>query len=78
MKTLFVVFSVFATMQKLPELDSRWNEIGPYVLDINDTVAQTNQLDVITKARKYYLKDEPLTKDNIYSLVEVSDFEYVL
>lgn len=63
-------------MQKLPELDSRWNEIGPSVLDIQDTVEKGDTLDVITKARKYYLKDEPITKDNIYSLVEVNNFKY--
>nr|WCC58196.1 carboxylesterase [Pharsalia antennata] len=62
---------LFVTMQTLSELDKRWSEIAPYALDIQDTVAKADQLDVVTKARKYYLKDEPMTKDNIYSLVEL-------
>ncbi|KAJ8924272.1 hypothetical protein NQ315_007064 [Exocentrus adspersus] len=61
----------FVTMKKLSEFDAKWDEIGPFALDIHDTVAKADQLEVAKKIREYYMKDEPMTKDNVYSLVQM-------
>ncbi|KAG5869997.1 hypothetical protein JTB14_036178 [Gonioctena quinquepunctata] len=65
-------------MQKLEELDSKWNEIMPYALDIQDTVETNAIQDVVTEIRKFYFEGEPLSRDNAYSLVQLFSDRYFL
>nr|XP_023013388.1 esterase FE4-like [Leptinotarsa decemlineata] len=61
----------FVATDKLAEMDSRWNELMPFMLDIQDTVDEELKKDVVTKVRKHYLDDEPVSEDNEYALVRM-------
>ncbi|XP_074042110.1 carboxylic ester hydrolase-like [Leptinotarsa decemlineata] len=69
----------FVVTNTLGELDSRWNEIMPYVLDIQDTVKEELKMNVVTKVRKHYLGDEHISENNKYSLIRMfSDRHYYI
>nr|XP_023021543.1 venom carboxylesterase-6-like [Leptinotarsa decemlineata] len=61
----------FVATDKLAEMDSRWDELLPFMLDIQDTVDGELKKDVVTKVRKLYLDDEPVSEDNEYAIVRM-------
>ncbi|XP_060536329.1 venom carboxylesterase-6-like isoform X2 [Cylas formicarius] len=61
----------FVFLNKIKEVDEDWNRTMLYSLDLQNTVDENNQLDVMQKIREHYLGNEPLTRKNIFSLVEI-------
>lgn len=56
---------------KLTEFDKQWNEILPYTIGYYNTIDEDDKASVATTVRQFYLKNESLSKDNIFDLIKV-------
>lgn len=55
----------------LEELNNRWDELLPYLLDFNHTVDDSDRSEVIKKIRLKYLKDKKVNKETFLQVVDV-------
>ncbi|XP_015121789.1 venom carboxylesterase-6 [Diachasma alloeum] len=63
----------------LKELDARWDELAPHILDFNYTIPLNKQMDVARRLRKHYIGDGPIDKRTAMSLVHmIGDRLYVM
>lgn len=68
---LFAV-GVFAIFRKLPEVERRWDELMPVILDFYNTVEKTKQEEVARKIKEFYIKSDTITPQNVSGLVQVT------
>ncbi|EFA11999.1 esterase 6 precursor [Tribolium castaneum] len=63
----------------LQDLDERWNDLVPHLLDYNYTVERTKMDEVSQKIRKYYLGNKQVTKSTYMDFIPVvSDRIFVI
>lgn len=55
----------------MQELDSRWEEIAPYLLDFNETLPRSKHAEIAKAARKHYLGSKPIDSTTVNSLVQM-------
>lgn len=55
----------------LHEINTKWHDLLPFILDFNHTVEQSDRSVVLQKIRAEYLKDEPVNKDTFLKVVDV-------
>lgn len=56
----------------MAEIDNKWNEIAPFLLDYYYTVAPERRNEVSQKIRKFYYGDQQISVQNYKPLVQVS------
>lgn len=56
----------------LPQLEKRWAELAPYVLDYDYTVRPEDKESVAAKIKEHYFKDKPISLASFGNLVQVS------
>lgn len=62
--------------KKLDEIEQRWNEIMPSFLEYNFTVRDGDKKKVAEKVKKFYVKDQKISKDAIQDLIKVIFIKY--
>ncbi|CAH1115869.1 unnamed protein product [Psylliodes chrysocephalus] len=62
----------FVMNQMMGELDTKWNEIAPYLLDLYETVDKSKQLDMMQKIKKFYFDDKPISDETTYNMVQMT------
>ncbi|XP_057667531.1 venom carboxylesterase-6-like [Diorhabda carinulata] len=67
---IFVALGMILT-RATNEVDKKWDEIIPYLLDLYDTVDEADKMAVTKSIRKYYYDHKPLAEDNLSSMVEL-------
>lgn len=69
-----LLFSVgyIANATIMNEINNRWNEIAPHLLDYNNTVAPEKRDKVSQAIRKFYYHDQQISVENYKPLVQVS------
>lgn len=66
-------------VELLKELDNKWNEIVPHLLDYNYTVPEYKLNEVSTNIRRYYLGDQPVTIEFYKPIIEmISDRLFIV
>ncbi|XP_068897838.1 venom carboxylesterase-6-like isoform X2 [Tenebrio molitor] len=68
----------FVQKEYLKEIDARWNELMPFILDYNDTVDSTLLDEVSQKIRKHYLHDQKLDQSNFVDFVQIFSDRFAL
>ncbi|CAG9864100.1 unnamed protein product [Phyllotreta striolata] len=64
--------SAFFVMNNLMgEIEAKWNDIMPYLLDLYDTVDESDLMDVLMKIKAFYYEGEPVSDDNLYTMVHL-------
>ncbi|XP_017776975.1 PREDICTED: venom carboxylesterase-6-like [Nicrophorus vespilloides] len=53
------------------EIDARWNEIIPHLLEYNYTLNPTEKLDVSSKIKQFYFGNEKPSRDNFNKFIEM-------
>lgn len=72
MKT-FVYFPDFvANATILSEIEERWDELAPHLLDYNYTIPQEKKVEVGRKIKDFYLKGKPVSPDTTSELTQAS------
>jgi hypothetical protein len=61
-----------ASDEILNELETRFTEVAPYILDYNYTVAEEQKQAVAASIREFYLQGEAISKHTISNIVQVS------
>uniref|UniRef100_A0A1L8DJ96 Carboxylic ester hydrolase n=1 Tax=Nyssomyia neivai TaxID=330878 RepID=A0A1L8DJ96_9DIPT len=56
---------------KLEELNEKWNELAPALLDFQGTVAEKDQETVAQIVRQFYLKKEEINEDTVPKLTNI-------
>lgn len=55
----------------LKEINAKWHELVPFILDFNHTVEASDRNVVLQRIRAEYLKDEPVNKETFLKVVDV-------
>lgn len=61
----------FLEDRNLEEIETRWNELLPFILDYNYTVDLKLQNEVSQKIKKQYLGGQKLTQNNVNSFIQM-------
>lgn len=56
----------------LSDLEKRWEELAPYVLDYKYSLSADMHKTVAQKAKDYYLKGKSISKESFPELIQVS------
>lgn len=62
----------------LTELEKKWTEISPFLLDFNGTVVKSKQKVVSDKIKEFYLKGNPITENSYEDLIKVNLFIFLI
>ncbi|KAK4881072.1 hypothetical protein RN001_004391 [Aquatica leii] len=55
----------------LPQINDRWNELIPHILDFNSTVPLGQQSQVLQKIRDFYFGNTPVTEETYSNLIKM-------
>lgn len=58
-------------MQNFEEMDKKWNDVMPSILDYSDTIPKERLNEVSSKIRQEYLKDKQVTMSTFDEVVEI-------
>lgn len=63
---------MLSTLNKLEEIDSRWNELIPFFLDFYETVNDTTEKTIISREiKEFYFKNHSLSDDTAQQFIKV-------
>nr|ANK58173.1 carboxylesterase [Stegobium paniceum] len=63
----------------LPDLERRWLELAPFVLDYNYTISPDQKNKISEKIKNYYLHGEPISRKTYHELVQmIGDRHFVI
>ncbi|XP_030764864.1 venom carboxylesterase-6-like isoform X2 [Sitophilus oryzae] len=68
---LYPAADFYADDQHLIDIDTKWNEIMPFVLHYNETIDQKLKDEVSQTIRDHYLGNNPVNKETYNSLVQL-------
>lgn len=72
---LFVDY--LADKKSFEDINTRWNELIPHILDYNYTVPNERHDEVSASIRKKYFNGKPVNEETYLALVNVSILEYL-
>lgn len=56
-----------------PEIDKRWDELMPYILDFHNTVTDPDEkINVARKIKEFYFKNAPISQENSKEFIKVT------
>lgn len=68
---LLQIADFVAENKYLEDIDKRWNELMPFILDYNNTIDASLINDISSKIRQNYLQENSVSKDTYLKLVQV-------
>lgn len=60
-----------ADKKYLEDIDKRWNELMPFILDYNNTANISTIDEISQKIRQAYLQEDSVSKDTYLKIVQV-------
>ena len=68
--------SEFYNDDYLKTINDKWEELGPFILDFNETTAdQSEKLELSRQVRQFYFQDRPISKESFVDLRQVKIIE---
>lgn len=71
---MFYLADYLADKKSFEDINARWNELIPHILDYNYTVPNERHDEVSVSIRKKYFNEKPVNEETYLTLVNVSIF----